>query len=224
MPPVDEAKEEEARLWQAVEFRGAVDRADDAKVQELMEAGANPIYKMSDGSSWTVLMLAANSGSELLVEKLSRGGKMPKVDDKDPHGYQAIMLAALQGHAQIVAKLIEKGADKDAINEDGETPLMMAAAHGHKEVVSFLLDSGADPNLLDKNDMSAIKKAARWGHLDCIRELLPKVEDNPRQLKHCMIFGKFYGHEDIVAEMKRILEPVDDGVEGEEDAGPPPEN
>lgn len=211
MAPVDEAKEEAERMWQAVAFRGAVVKGDVEQVDELLAkitaAGGNPNQKMSDGSSWSVLMLAANSGHTALVEKLSKGGKMPKIDEKDPQGFQAIILAAHQGHTAICQALMEKKADSNARNEDGVTPLMMAAAEGHHEVVKLLLDHGAEPDLLDKNEMSAIKKAARWGHVLCLRELLPKVQQDQRQLKHCLLFGRLYGHQAIMAEMKSYLEP-----------------
>merc|ERR1712014_291095 len=92
---------------------------------------------------------------------------------------------------------------------------------GHLEVVKILLANGADPDALDRNDMSAIKKAARWGHTDCMMELLPKVKDDPRQLKHCLLFGRLNGHEGVVKEMTKVLEPelaVEEAAEQIEDA------
>lgn len=226
MPPVDEAKALEEQLWQAVEFRGAVDRGDVEKVDEMLnppaEKGAvpaaNPVYK-PEGTSWTVLMLAANSGQDSLVEKFSKGGRMPKIEDTDPHGFQALMLAAYQGHVPICEKLIAKNANVNAKNASGETPLMMAAAEGHRDVVNLLLGAGADPDALDSNEMSAIKKAARWGRADCLKALLEKVQADRRQLKHCMLFGELFKHEEIVTIIKNILDPkeaVEAGDGGEE--------
>mmetsp|Transcript_78201 Transcript_78201/g.221748 ORF Transcript_78201/g.221748 Transcript_78201/m.221748 type:complete len:257 (+) Transcript_78201:92-862(+) len=217
MPPTDEAKEAENALWAAVAFRGAVDKGELDEVETMLSEGANPIYKMGDGASWTVLMLAANGGHAPLVDRLCKGGRMPKVEDKDPAGFQAVMLAAFKGHAAICQALLDKKADVNCKNEDGETPLMMAAAEGHLEVVQLLLSSGADPDALDKNDMSAIKKAARWGRTGCLKELLPKVRADPRQLKHCLLFGRLYEHPDVAEEIRRILEPEGAAV-GEEDA------
>ncbi|CAE7182020.1 Kidins220, partial [Symbiodinium pilosum] len=153
MAPVDE---EEAKMWQAVAFRGAVDRGDLDEVNEMLENGSNPNYKMPDGSNWTVLMLASYGGHEELVQKFTKGGK--GVSDKDPQGFQAIMLAAIKGHAHVCRSLLDKKADPNVSNEDGETPVMMAAAMGHHEVVRLLLDAGADANGQDKNSMSALKK------------------------------------------------------------------
>merc|ERR1711920_826737 len=86
---------------------------------------------------------------------------------------------------------------------------MGAAAEGHKDAVACLLAAGADPDALDKNNMTAIKKASRWGRTDCVKELMTKGSSSiePRQLKHCLLFGRHHGHDDIVAEMKKILEP-----------------
>merc|ERR1712028_189682 len=84
---------------------------------------------------------------------------------------------------------------------------MKAAAEGRLEVVKLLLAAGADPDAMDRNDMSAIKKAARWGHTECMMELLPKVKDDPRQLKHCLLFGRLNGHEGVEAAMAEVLSP-----------------
>jgi len=221
MPPVDENKEAELRHWEAVAFRGNVEKGDLEKVDEMLAEGANPLYKMTDGCSWSVLMIASYCGHQPLVEKFTKGGKMPKVEEKDPNGFQAVGLAALRGHSALAKTLLDKKADVNAKDEDGETPLMKASAEGCLEVVKILLEAKADPDALDKNDMSAIKKAARWGHTTCMMELLPKVKEDPRQLKHCLLFGKLNGHEGVEAAMTEVLNPKPvevEAVEDEEDA------
>ncbi|CAK9043262.1 unnamed protein product [Durusdinium trenchii] len=208
MPPVDD--EDNLTMWNA--FRGAVDRGDLEEVNEMLENGCNPYQKVSgDGSNWTVLMLAANAGHEELVQKFSKGGK--GVSEKDSHGFQAMMLAALKGHTGVCRTLLERKADCNACNEHGETPLMMAAAMGHNDVVSMLLDANADANACDGNAMSAVKKASRWGHVDCLKTLLPKVNQDPREMKHCLLFGKLYDHPEVMAEIQKVLEPPEEDVE-----------
>jgi hypothetical protein len=221
MPPVDEAKEEEHRHWQAVQFRGAVEKGNLETVDEMMAEGFNLTYKMTDGCSWSVLMIASYAGHQPLVEKFTKGGKVPKVDEKDPNGFQAMGLAALKGHANLCQILLDKKADVNAKDDDGETPLMKASAQGHLEVVRLLLSAGADPDAIDRNDMIAIKKAARWGHTDCMMELLPKVKDDPRQLKHCLLFGRLNGHEGVEAAMAEVLAPKPEETEalGDEESG-----
>jgi ankyrin repeat protein len=43
----------------------------------------------------------------------------------------------------VVVSLIEKGADINAKNKDGETPLDLALRQGHKEIVELLRKHGA---------------------------------------------------------------------------------
>merc|ERR1719378_656978 len=158
-------------------------------------------------------MIASYAGKDKFVEKFTKGGRNPKVEERDPNGFQAIGLAALNGRTSICQTLLEKKADVNAKDEDGETPLMKAAAEGHLEVVKLLLAAGADPDALDRNDMSAIKKAARWGRTECMMELLPKVKDDPRQLKHCLLFGRLNGHEGVEAAMAEVLAPKPEETE-----------
>lgn len=207
MPPVDEAKEEERKHWEAVQFRGAVEKGNLQTVDDMIGEGFNCCYKMTDGCAWSVLMIASHAGHQPLVEKFTKGGRMPKVEEKDPNGFQAIGLASLKGQLTVCQTLLDKKADVNAKDEDGETPLMKASAEGHLEVVKLLLAAGADPDALDKNDMSAIKKAARWGRTECMMELLPKVKDDPRQLKHCLLFGRLNGHKGVEDAMAEVLAP-----------------
>eukprot|EP00928_Gymnodinium_smaydae_P063308 TRINITY_DN46937_c0_g1_i1.p1 TRINITY_DN46937_c0_g1~~TRINITY_DN46937_c0_g1_i1.p1 ORF type:complete len:224 (+),score=65.01 TRINITY_DN46937_c0_g1_i1:97-768(+) len=206
MPPVDEEAEALAKHWQAVAFRGAVDKGDMEVVEELIANGFQTTYKMTNNTNWTVLMIAANAGQKEMVEKFTKGARMPKIDDKDPQGLQAIHLAALKGHRDIVELLIEKKAEVNAVDVSGETSLMKAAAEGHHEVVKLLLEKGADPDVEDCNGVSAIRKACSWGRVECLRELLPKVAPNARQLKHCLLFGRLNKHDAIVEEMNKVFE------------------
>lgn len=212
MPPVDEAKEEAERHRQAVLFRSAVERGELEEAEEMLQNGANACFRMNDGSHWNVLMLAANGGHSNLVEKFCKGPRMPKVDEQDPHGFQAIQLAALKGHLEICRTLLDRKASVDATTVDGETPLMVAAANGHDTMVKCLLNAKADPLAVDKNGMSAVKKAARWGKIECVRTLvaIPRLRDDAQLLKHCLLFGKLYQHEEVVAEVKMLMDNKED--------------
>jgi uncharacterized protein len=51
---------------------------------------------------------------------------------------------------QVARALIEAGADKDKVIEDGRTALFMASMNGHAAVVKILLEAGADATLAAK--------------------------------------------------------------------------
>lgn len=217
MPPVDEEAEALAKHWQAVRFAIAVENGDMETVTAELDEGWIPTYKMTEGSTWSVLSIAAACGQLEMAEKFTKGGKNPKVDEHDKNGFQALMLASLNGHHEICKLLIDKKAQVNSKDETGETPLMKASAQGHLECVKELLNAKADPDAEDCNSVSAIRKASSWGRVDCLKELLPKVKDDPGQLKHCLLFGRLNGHQEVVDVMTKVLNPEPAG-EAVEDA------
>lgn len=56
-------------------------------------------------------------------------------------------MAAIHGHYKVVDYLIEKGANIDHQNHNGETALFIVAGSEHTDVVELLLNKGANANL-----------------------------------------------------------------------------
>ncbi|PMD55239.1 ankyrin, partial [Hyaloscypha bicolor E] len=48
--------------------------------------------------------------------------------------------ASMNGHVDIVKLLLEKGADVNAADRDGQTPLYRAFANRHVDIVKLLLE------------------------------------------------------------------------------------
>ena len=55
--------------------------------------------------------------------------------------------ASYWGHKEVVASLLEKGANVNAQDYDGNTPLYWAVLGGNKEIVEVLVKVGADINI-----------------------------------------------------------------------------
>ncbi|KAE8372707.1 ankyrin repeat-containing domain protein [Aspergillus bertholletiae] len=55
-----------------------------------------------------------------------------------PKERTALHEAALEGNADVVTYLLERGANPDVHDLDGQTPLMLAQANGHQEVAGLL--------------------------------------------------------------------------------------
>ncbi len=72
------------------------------------------------------------------------------VDRKTDTGATPLHFAALHGTVESVSLLIKKGADVNAVSENGWWPLGLAVNRGHLEMVSRLLAAGAQVDRPDK--------------------------------------------------------------------------
>jgi hypothetical protein len=94
----------------------------------------------------------AASTAALLVEAMMRDPGCAAllaaaVRQRDRHGGTPLLQAAYHGSRELVAKLVEAGADRDAVSDNGTTPLMAAVRRGHVQLVP-LLATPSNINLL----------------------------------------------------------------------------
>ncbi|UKZ58786.1 uncharacterized protein TrAtP1_000109 [Trichoderma atroviride] len=110
----------------------------------LIKNGADVEKISRDGK--TALHLAINADNDTMKQKLLRawigqGGDEGliralldddkiQVDTKVDDGQPLLFVASEEGHADIVKLLVEKGADIEARDENGQTPLSRAAGGG----------------------------------------------------------------------------------------------
>jgi ankyrin repeat protein len=70
-----------------------------------------------------------------------------EIDEKNTvggyKGYTPLFWATLYGETDVVKFLAEKGADVNAVAENGKTPLSVATEAGHEEIVEILKSHGA---------------------------------------------------------------------------------
>jgi hypothetical protein len=69
--------------------------------------------------------------------------------------------AVKKGYPPIVQAFLAKGANVNAVDDDGGTPLIWAVARGQPEIVRLLLSRGADVLAADTGGMTALKLAER---------------------------------------------------------------
>lgn len=108
-------------------------------VKQLLDKGAN-INAVEADYGWTALTRAIEDGNEEVAKVLL------SYDGLDMEAYDyyndgtALFVAVAHGREAVAKLLLEKGADWQAENEEGETLLEVAAQNGNEEMAKRLLE------------------------------------------------------------------------------------
>lgn len=151
---------------------------DRAAVERLLERGASPDARVSEGEhrDKTVLMLAAQQGDVALVDLLLAAGA--DVDGANDRGGNALMFAATQGHAAVVERLLAAGPTVNAQADNGWTALMLATAKDEQAIVQSLAAAGADVDRADVYGFTPLMRAAEQGNANMM-DLLGSLGADP---------------------------------------------
>lgn len=150
----------------------AVEAGDLAKVETLLEKGANPNFA-KDGD--TVLMCATEFGDLRMVSTLfEKGAKKSQVAKNG----NPVTKAAMLGRINALKYFLEKGFPIDVEDAQNRTPLIHAALNGETQMASLLLEAGADPNHRDKNKDTPLLIAVKKGWVEIASQLLNQGADS----------------------------------------------
>lgn len=133
-----------------------------------------------------MLMLAAKNGAIGIVSTILRNETNTSyVNAADTNLRTSLMFAAAGGHADTSRVLLDKGANIDAVDEDGRTALMMAVAFAPPTkldvVVALLLQRGANPNVADKAGETALSLATRRNATRIVNMLVGSGAENTQK-------------------------------------------
>ena len=135
----------------------AAEKGNEVKVRELLAKGADPSAK-EHGK--TVMTAAKNSRNQAVIRLLA---------SLDPN--ERLLAAAKEGDTGVVLEMLDKGADIDASDINGDTALILASTNGKKETVLALLKRGADIGATGNSIKTSVELAAENGHMDIVRVL-----------------------------------------------------
>ena len=91
-----------------------------------------------------------------------------------------LIVAAQTNNFERVRLLVEQGADKDKVDDQGCTPLYRASARGHLGVAQYLVEQGATLDKADNHGSTPLLVAAANGHLEVCRYLLEQGADRDK--------------------------------------------
>lgn len=123
----------------------------------------------------TRLWTAASAGDVEGVKAALQDGADADYAQPDEHTrLSALHVAAMEGHADVVALLIQRGANVNIADADGDTPVVMAVNFDKKNVVEVLVANGADVRRADKNGCTPLLSAAVQGDLEIVSMLVER--------------------------------------------------
>ena len=149
----------------------AASAGEEAKVRELLAAGADPTARDKAGS--TALFYLPPEGEVAITEALLDAGA--PVDSANQVGLTPLCVAAQIGRTDVARVLLSHGADPSLVPPDGEPPLARALRKGHLETAQLLLewpDGGAAVNPPLSRGTTLIYRQAAAGDADGVRLLL----------------------------------------------------
>jgi ankyrin repeat protein len=141
------------------------------QVQRFLTAGADPNAITESGK--TPLMYAAMYGHKAAIEALLNAGADPNLagDEDGEEGQTALMCIAssffASNRAEVIRLLVDRGADPDQQDDQGQTALMIAGENA--DSVKALLDAGANPDLRDAEGNSAMM-LGNWAIQQLLRQ------------------------------------------------------
>ncbi|KAI1290445.1 Oxysterol-binding protein-related protein 1 [Halotydeus destructor] len=103
------------------------------------------LYNARFGNAEAVFKLLEYKDSKEIELDINCKGK-----HKSNFGWTPLHLASYFGHAKVAEMLLEKGANANALNEQGDTPIHKASYTGRLDIVTLLLSYNAD--VFVKND------------------------------------------------------------------------
>ena len=153
------------------DIRLSAARGEDARVEELLRRGCNPMAP--DGMGWTTLHHAAQWGRVSTIKLIKQHWPDVDVNARDRCGWTPFMNSVAGSHKDACMELKRMGATPSNATNYGRNALHVASMKGLTEMVRMLL--GMDKSLMrgkDKAGWTPLFCAVQHDELPCVRLLV----------------------------------------------------
>ncbi|VDI43364.1 Hypothetical predicted protein, partial [Mytilus galloprovincialis] len=155
------------------------------------------LINRKDENGINSFIISCLRGHDELVEFFISVG----ADVDSQNGFFTPLTAACHGgHLQTVEVLLEKGANINKSNSQGETPLYTACFEGHNSLVNRLIDKKAEINKQNKFSSTCLHASCMLGHATIVSLLIDKGA-NIFQYKDLLIAATLGGNDKIVEKL-----------------------
>lgn len=154
----------------------AISSCDGELVQRLLDAGADPNTKSTDGIS--ALCLAIKAGSQTIMSLLLDAGAEVNARPQGRKGVIALHLITMDTDTDFTTFkwkadiLFKFGADPDACDHFRRTALQQAAGKGKRDEILYLIEKGANVDLGDDSGWTALMHACFFAQKESLYVLL----------------------------------------------------
>ncbi|HJZ55249.1 MAG TPA: ankyrin repeat domain-containing protein [Gemmataceae bacterium] len=196
----------------------AAEKADWARVREILKTGADPNTAQADGM--TALHWAAYHDNPEAAKLLLAAGARAKAANR--YGVTPITLACANGNEDLVRVLLAAGADPNAALRGGETALMTAARTGRVGPVKALLEAGAKVDAKDRKGQTALMWAAAEGHSGVVEVLVRAGADVRARLESGftpLLFAAREGRTEVVRVLLKAGADANETIKTEKNVG-----
>ena len=161
-------------ISQAAPLIASSARGDIEIVRTLLNARAE-VNAKDRGGYTPILRALEKSNLEIADLLLAR----PEIDlnAQGASGVTVLMQYVGLNNDEMVRKVLDRGANVDLQDSDGDTSLHRAAQSGNVKILDLLLARGAKPDVKNKVGGTPLMWAAVFGHQDAARALLEKGAD-----------------------------------------------